>query len=284
MTSMKVAMEVIPVICRALQASGQPVTLDAIYNAFNTGGLSRLGRAKGAEEFAARLEDLDEPRGVGASGYTGMQKRLGALMEGTFGEIFRKRPALDWSKQLAKPRVTYLSLSATAAGEDVELFGRVITQDLKQVCDERTRALEKGKDVTPVLIVYDEFAALREATQIVDLLLQARQAKAPLAIATQFLPEEPAIRKPVMAAGVLIVHRLEAEDAEKIAADFGTRTSTALTAQLDYETGESQKGSVRWVEEFNVHPNELKELPIGMAAVLARRGTRRALVKIHQTI
>jgi hypothetical protein len=277
-------MEVIPVICRALAAAGKPVTLDVIYEALGKGGLSRVGRLPGADAFKDRLEDLDDAGGVGAAGYSGLQRRLGALMEGTFGELFRKRPALDWQEQLAKPRVTYLSLSATGAGEDVELFGRVITQDLKQVCDERMRMLDKGKDVTPILIVYDEFAALREATQIVDLLLQARQARAPLVVATQFLPEEVPIRRPVMAAGVLIVHRLEAEDAEKMAAQFGTHTSPMLTAQVDYASGESEKGSVRWVEEFNFHPNELKELPVGMAAVYARPSKRRALVQVHRAM
>ncbi len=276
----QVAMEVIPLICRALEASGTDVTLDAIYEALNRGGLARLGRRAGAEAYRARLDDLDDSGGVGAAGYAGLQRRLGALMEGTFGELFRKRPALDWQKQLARPRVTYLSLSATAAGEDVELFGRVITQDLKQLCDERMRAIDNGTDVTPCLIIYDEFAALREAQQIVDLLLQARQAKAPLVVATQFIPEDVPIRRPVMSAGVLIVHRLEAEDAEKVAAQFGTHTVPMLTAQVDYETGTSEKGSVRQVEEFNVHPNDLKSLPVGVAAIYSRPTQRQKLVSI----
>ena len=277
-----VAMEVIPIICRALEASGSRVTLDEIYQALDRGGLARLGRRIGADAYRARLEDLEDSGGVGAAGYSGLQRRLGALMEGTFGELFRKRPALDWQRQLREPRVTYLSLSATAAGEDVELFGRVITQDLKQVCDERMRAIENGKDVDPVLIVYDEFAALREAKQIVDLLLQARQAKAPLVVATQFLPEEIPILRPVMSAGILIAHRLEAEDAEAIAAQFGTHTVPLLTAQVDFETGGSQKGSVRWVEEYNVHPNDLRELPVGVAAVYARPTQRRHIVKVSR--
>lgn len=53
-----------------------------------------------------------------------------------------------------------------------------------------------------------------------------------------------------------------------------------LTAQVDYETGGSEKGSVRYVEEFDMHPNVLKELPVGMAAVLSRRTGRKALVRV----
>jgi Type IV secretion-system coupling protein DNA-binding domain len=280
----QVAMEVIPVVCRAMAASGIEVTLDAIYDALGRGGLARLGRNKGADAYRDRLEQLEASGGLSTAGYVGLQKRLGALMEGTFGDLFRKRPALDWRQEMREPRVTYLSLSSTAASEDVELFGRVITQDLKQVCDQRMRAIERGDDPIPVLIIYDEFAALREAQQIVDLLLQARQARAPLVVATQYLPEEVAIRKPVLSAGVLIIHRLEAEDADLVAAQFGTHSTTAVTAQLDYQTGWNDKGSVRWGEEYDMHPNILKELPVGMAAVFARRTRRKSLVRIAPTL
>lgn len=279
----QVAMEVIPVICRAMVASEQHPSLDSIYQTLAKGEMSRLGRRPGADAYRVRLEQLEDSGGVSAAGYVGLQKRLGALMEGVFGDLFRQQPALDWETQTTTPHVTYLSLSATAAGEDVELFGRVITQDLKHLCDERMRMIDEGRDVAPVLIVYDEFAALREQTQIVDLLLQARQARAPIVVATQFIPEEVPIRRPVLAAGVLLVHRLEAEDAESMAAQFGTHTTTALTAQVDYDTGTSQKGSVRWVEEFNVHPNDLKELPVGVAAVYSRRTKRRSLVHIQRS-
>jgi len=280
----QVAMGVVPVICRALKASGSEVNLDEIHDALNEGAMSRLGRRPGAEAFRTRLEDKEQPGKVGIAGYAGLQHRLDALMEGTFADVFRKRPALDWPTQLEAPQVTYLALSVTHAGEDVELFGRVIIQDLKQMCDERMRAIHKGKDVKPVLVIIDEFAGLREPTQIVDLLLQARQARTPLAVATQFLPEEASIRRPVMSAGILVVHRMEAEDAEQIAAQFGTHTSPILTAQVDYEAGTSEKGSVRWGEEYNIHPNDIKELPIGVAAVYARQSQRRAIVNIDQTL
>lgn len=278
----QVAMEVIPLICRALVASKSAVTLDAIYDALNRGALAQLARRPGVNDaLRSRLEDLESGGGVGAAGYAGLQHRLGALMEGTFGELFRQRPALDWASQVKKPQVTYLSLSATAAGEDVELFGRVITQDLKQLCDARMRALDSGATLTPVLIVYDEFAALREATQLVDLLLQARQARTPIVAATQYLPVDDSIRRPLMSSGVLIVHRLESEDAEKVAAQFGTHTSPMLTAQVDYELGTSEKGSVRYVDEYNVHPNDLRALPIGTAAVLSAVTNRRAIVAVE---
>jgi hypothetical protein len=277
----QVAMEVVPVIVRALQATGQTPSLRTIYDALGKGGLQRLGRTPGAEEYEDILRSLDESGGVGASGYAGLQRRLGALMQGKFGPLFEQQPALAWQDVTAQQTVTYFSLSATAAGEDVELFGRVIIQDLKQFCDARMRMIERGQNVRPYLVIIDEYAALREAQQIVDLLLQARAARMPIVVASQFIPEERLIRIPILQSGVLICHRLGAEDSEIVAAEFGTRAMPRVTAQVDYETGESAKGSIRTVQEFNMHPDVLRELQPGAAAVYARRTMRRSVVHVH---
>ena len=50
---------------------------------------------------------------------------------------------------LAEPSVTYIALSALASSEDVELMGRVIAQDLKQVCSRRIRDIARGAQVVP---------------------------------------------------------------------------------------------------------------------------------------
>jgi hypothetical protein len=144
------------------------------------------------------------------------------------------------------------------------------------------REIEGGGNPTPVLIMYDEFAALREAQQIVELLLQARQARAPIVVATQYLPEHVPIRMPVLSAGVLIVHRVAHDDAEQLANEMGTHKVPFVTSQVDYETGESEKGSIRMVDEFNIHPNVLRTLPVGRAVVYARRTERRSVVQIHR--
>lgn len=277
----QVAMEVVPVIARGLESAGQSVTLRGIYDALAKGGMFRLGRMVSDDTLRDRLVALEQSGGVGAAGYVGLQRRLGALLEGKFGELFQKRPALDWPSTTASPSVTYFSMSATAASEDVELFGRVITQDLKQLCDSRLRAKRAGIHLTPVLVIYDEFAALREARQIVDLLLQAREAAMPVVIASQYLPEEKPIKVPVLQAGTIICHRIASEDAEALAAEIGTRDIPKVTSQVDYETGVSEKGSVRMTKEYHIHPDILKELPIGMTAVYARRTQRREIVHIH---
>lgn len=275
------AMEALPLIASALQAAGERVTLRDLYAAFGKGGMTNIGRRSG-EPFASELRALEQAGGVGAAGYNGLQRRLGALMRGTFGTLLTTESALDWNAVLAAPSVTHVSLSATAAGEDVELMGRVLIQDLKQVCGRRIRTDASGAPLVPTLVVLDEFAALREAPQVVDLLLQARQARMPCVVSTQYLPEAVPVRKAALGAGLLVVHRVDGEEAELLAGQWGTRPSTELTNQVDYETGYSAKGSLRRTERYVMHPNELRRLVPGRAAVRSIVGERHAIVQVHR--
>ena len=295
------SMRVLPILVRALRAAGKPVTLDAIVDSLlSPGAMERLGRQAG-EPHNTRLLDLSQDverdkGGILAQGHLGLGLRFGALLEGKFGPIFpategsvhatdynvaNSRPYLDWDKALSKPGVTYLALRATANSEDVELMGRIIAQDLKQVCSRRIQALAKGEDLVPVLLVIDEFAALREAEQFVDLLLQARQARMPSVLSTQYVPETLKIRKAALEAGLIIAHRLETEDAQLVAAQFGTRKVWNDTVQMSPE-GASGWGSARRVDEYNVHPNDLRDMKRGYAALRSVPGGRRAIVQVYK--
>lgn len=283
-----IAMEAIPVVVRGLQAAKKPVTLEALYEAFGPRGMAEIAHEipEGKDDrLRRRLLDLSGGGNgdrVGRGGYAGMQYRIGALLEGRFGDLFRAKRFLEWDKALAEPSITYIALSTLASSEDVELLGRVIAQDLKQVAGARIQARAKGQEVVPVLTVFDEFAALNEAEQLVDLLLQARQAVMPTVIATQYLPESVPLRKSCLSAGLLVVHRVEAEDAEAIAAQFGTRTASEVTHQVDYETGYSEKGSIRRVERYNVHPNELRSFKAGQVALRSVPRERYTIVRVYR--
>lgn len=284
----QVAMRGIPPIVRGLMAANKPVTLAAITQACEPNELARLARQVGTEggegdeggELQTELLQLAAAEGIGKAGMASLEFRFGALLQGKFGDLFRKSPALDWDAVLAKPSVVYVSLSATAASEDVELMGRVVAQDLKQLCGRRLRVAQEGKSVTPVIVAFDEFAALREAEQITDLLLQARQAEMPVLLSTQYLPEAIPIRKAALSAGLLVVHRLESQDAEDVAAQWGTQNRWKVTYQTNWESGETEKGSIRTVDEFVIHPNVLRSLDLGEVAVRSVSTKRHAIVKV----
>ncbi len=277
----QVGMHVVPLVLRGMLAAGLPLTLRRLAESCSLNGLRLLTRKVTDEglqdELTAIVDDADA---AGKSGIISLQHRFGALLQGAFGPLFTAQQVLDWEDVFARPSVVYICLSATAASEDVDLMGRVLIQDLKQACARRLRIVARGGTVAPVLCAIDEFAALNEAKQIIDLLLQARQAAMPLLLATQFLPQDPDLRKAVLQAGLLVVHRLEATDAQDVAAQFGTRPTWKVTHQIDWETGTTAKGSIRDVEEYVIHPNTLRRLPVGTAAVRSVATDRHAIVEV----
>ncbi|WP_400254440.1 TraM recognition domain-containing protein [Spiroplasma endosymbiont of Cleonymus obscurus] len=66
--------------------------------------------------------------------------------------------------------------------------------------------------------------------------------------------------------GNIIAHKVsDVESPEYIAKVFGTRTVEKITKQYDTKNKKSSKGSIREVEEYIVHPNDLKRLKTGQA-------------------
>jgi hypothetical protein len=284
-----IAMEAVPVVVRGLMAAGEAVTLETLYDAFGPRGFAKLAQdidtaGDGNDRIKKRLRDLGSPDAgdrLSKSGQAGFRHRLGALLDGKFGELFRSDVVLDWDQVLAHPSVTYVALNTLASETDVELFGRVIAQDLKQACSRRLNALRQGEDVTPALAVFDEFTALREAEQLADLGYQAREARMPLVISTQYIPQTIELRKVALSAGLILAHRVEAEDAEALADQFGTRKRNELTHQIDFGTGFAEKGSVRRVDAYNVNPNVLRTLKTGQLALRSVARARHAIVHVY---
>lgn len=278
----QIAMHALPVIVQGLLAAQEPVTLLSIARSCDLNELRRLARMirsdaggpdGGAVDRQALADELttliDDNDPTGKNGILSMRHRLGALLQGAFRPLFTTTPVLDWDAVLATPTVTYLSLPVTAASEDVELMGRVLVQDIKQACARRLRivAADPSATLTPTLVAIDEFAALKDPKQIIDLLLQARQAALPLVLATQYVPQDPDLAKACFQSGLLIVHRLVQQDAKDMAAQFGTKSEWKVTYQTDWQTGSTEKGSIRDVQGYVIHPNVLRTLPVGIAAV-----------------
>ncbi len=160
-------------------------------------------------------------------------------------------------------------------------MGRVIAQDLKHLAARRLSAIHSGQPVTPVLLIVDEFAALRESRQLADLLLQAREARMAMVVGTQYLPSLLDLRVPLLQAGLVIAHRLATEDAEAVANEFGTEATQELTRQHDFETGAMRMGSFRRVQSYVLNPNDICNLGVGQAAArVPRARPHHAIVQI----
>jgi hypothetical protein len=156
----------------------------------------------------------------------------------------------------------------------VALVGRVFIQEFK-----RTSYLSlRLPDPPPALIVVDEFATLGEASQLVDLLLQAREAKQTLVVSSQFLPSKAALQHAVLGAGLLVLHQIGSpEDSRTLARTIGQRPSLELSWQLG-QAGTPPRRQLRLGQAPLVPPDELGRLPVGQAVVCSRYGDRRVAV------
>ncbi len=290
---------VISPIVNAMRDVGQLVTFDTLWQNLQDADLTRLstalGKVTGLAEVQTRVDDLNyirEEKGTLAAGREGLGHRLLAFRHGAFGALLRKDPALVWSDVLAQPSVAYLEVPALGADEDVKLLGLVLIQDLKEVAKERIEAQMRREKVFPILLIIDEFAALKDAGQIEDLLRQGRAAQMVIVVATQHLPEKAEMRKVVVGSDLLLVHRVQVEDADMLAKQVGTHATMETSVTTDDNRDPQaatprQSTNVRRTEKFNVEPQDLANLQQGQIAVrsVARSASGWCgLVKVHEEI
>jgi hypothetical protein len=273
---------IVPLTIRALVESGQSCTLDSLRYSLDETHLAGLARRTADDELQTELLTIvNNP--LHRATLSGIAGRLRTLRHGVFGPwLLPSDRTLDLGACVNQTGVTYLGLPATAASEDVALVGRVLIQHLKQVA----YAGLWSEKPHPGLIVFDEFASLGDATQLVDLLLQAREARLSVVVSTQQLPRDSALlRKALLGAGVLVVHQVGApEDAEALARALGTRSGPEIARQINMgPTGPVVRRLLRSRESFLVSPDELARLAVGEAAVCVRFGQQRlAIVAIQQ--
>jgi hypothetical protein len=266
----------VPLAARSLAESGQACTLDSLRYSLDAAHLAGLARRVTDVEIKAELVAmLEDP--LHRKALSGLAGRFRSLRYGVFGpSLLPSERGLDLAASLHTAGVTYLGLPATAASEDVALVGRVLIQHLKQVA----YAGLWSDQSHPALIVFDEFASLGEAGQLIDLLLQAREARLAVVVSTQQLPREPVLRKALLSAGALIAHQIGApEDADAIAKALGTRSGTEIVRQIQLgPAGPVARRFLRNRESFLISPDELAHLSIGQAAISIRFAQQRVAV------
>jgi len=267
----------VPLAITALLATGEACTLDSLRYSLDEAHLAGLARRTADVSLKTELLAMvNNPlHRTTLSGITG---RLRTLRFGVFGPwLMTSDRTLDLAECLQSQGITYLGLPATAASEDVALVGRVVIQHLKQVAYEGLWS----EAPHPGLILFDEFASLGEAVQLVDLLLQAREARLAVVVSTQQLPRDSAVlRKALLGAGAMVAHQVGApEDAEAVARALGTRSGTEVVRQIQLgPAGPLVRRFLRNRESYLVSPDQLARLPVGQAAICIRFGQQRVAV------
>jgi hypothetical protein len=269
----------IPMAARSLLETGRACTLDTLRFSLDSAHLTGLARHVSDVGIKAELLSMvhDSLHQKTLSGLVG---RLRTLRYGVFGPwLLPSDRTLNLDECLRTPGVTYMGLPATAASEDVALVGRIVIQHLKQLAYAALWSDQPARG----LVVIDEFASIGEAAQLLDLLLQAREARLAVVISTQQLPRDLVLRKALLGAGTLMVHQVSVpDDARALAEALGTRAGTEIVRQIQLgPAGPLARRYLRSRESFLVSPDQLARLPIGQVAVCVRFAQQRiALVQV----
>ena len=275
-------------VFRVLDAAGEPATLSRVVEHMHAGRLRAALRTVPqplADELDGYLDTLDSSA---VSAINGLANRLAVITESTAGSRFEPDlggVGLDLGAAIDRGALVVFSLNSLRYGELAAQIGGLILQDLKTVAGQRLERHRTDRGELDALVVIDEFSAL-EGDHVLALLARARSARLAIVLATQELSDLERVDRgfsdQVLGnTAVKIIHRQDVpESAERLANVAGTTKAWRETFQTDYRLenaanlllhdGLSGRGTRRQVDEFRVHPNELKNLPTGHAIVIRK--------------
>ncbi len=193
---------------------------------------------------------------------------------GPLFKVTENRPTLTLQQVLAENGIAYFCLPALEFPAMSRTLGRLIVNDLKA-----TVAQQLGSNPKTVYVVFDEFSVFA-GDQVLNAITMGRSAGIHAVLSTQSLSDiasgrkenaEHLINQVVSNCNNFILHRQNsADDAEKLAALIGTRSTLEYTAQVS-QVGPTHMGTVRKTRNFIAHPDEIKTLHTGEAFFFSKQ-------------
>jgi hypothetical protein len=210
------------------------------------------------------------------SAIRGLGTRLAIVTESETGRYLlpAEGQTIDLRNALAGEEVVLFSMNSSTYGKFSSQLGTLVVQDLIAAVGHRLRLPEQAG----ALIGIDEFSALG-AENVISLLARGRESGVGVLLATQELADldrvAPGLRDQVLGnTAVKIAHRQDVPaSAQTIAQMAGTQQAWEESHRIGgglfgrYDTG---RGTRRLVEQFVVHPNQIKSLRTGEAVMITK--------------
>jgi type IV secretory pathway TraG/TraD family ATPase VirD4 len=287
----------------------QAATLDGVVAMMEPSRLSVAARvlpaprAEAVQDYLATLtaDALSAIRGLGTRLALLSESHTGAFLSpraedhesraGSRTPVAEPRRQIDLHAALSSDAVVLFSLNASRYGKLAAQLGTMIVQDLVGAAGRR---LQDGGPHPRAVIALDEFSALG-ADQVLALFARAREADVCVLVATQELSDldraAAGLRDQVLGnTAVKIAHRQDVPASASVIAQLaGTETRWEVTERLSprptllpRRLPPPSPGTRRRVEQFLVHPNEIKRLRTGEAVLITKLPeTRVQLVRVH---
>jgi conjugal transfer pilus assembly protein TraD len=273
---------------QVLQATGGRVDLAEVVSLMDPKRLAAVVRNLQGP-LAARVQDY-----VGGltsdqlSAVRGLGTRLAILSESHAGPFLAHAPSapgptVDLRAALQGPEVVLFSLNSSIYGNLAAQLGTLAIQDLVSASGHRLQLGADGRPPPQATVAIDEFSALG-ADHVLALLARGRESGVSVLLATQELADlERAgrgFRDQVLGVtAVKVAHRQDVpSSAQMIAQMAGTELVWAHTHSMrsPFSATPGSRGTRREVEQFIVHPNEIKSLDTGQAVVLTKTPVARS--------
>ncbi|MGI8507622.1 MAG: type IV secretory system conjugative DNA transfer family protein [Solirubrobacteraceae bacterium] len=188
----------------------------------------------------------------------------------------RLAPTIDLRAALEGPEVVLFSLNSSVYGKLAAQLGTLAIQDLVSAAGHRLERGDGPDAPCQATVGIDEFSALG-ADHVLALLARGRGAGVSVVLATQELADleraGPGFRDQVLGVtAVKLAHRQDVPaSAQTISQMAGTERVWEVTQQIGSPfSGSGSRGTRRQVEQFVVHPNEIKALQTGQAVMLTK--------------
>ncbi len=258
----------------------QPATLAEVVDTMEPRRLALLAREvppQRAERLQQYLASLTPDQ---QSAIHGMGARLAILSESHTGPYLEAGAGsgVDLRRALAGEEVVLFSLNSSLYGQLSAQLGTLAIQDLVAATGHRLTEVGDGLPDQQALIGIDEFSALG-ADNVISLLARGRESGVSVLLATQELADldraARGLRDQVLGVtAVKIVHRQDVPaSAQTVAQMAGTEKvweQTYRFGQSSWHGRDTSRGTEREVEQFRVHPNEIKTLGTGEALVITK--------------
>jgi conjugal transfer pilus assembly protein TraD len=239
--------------------------------------------------LAAAVRGLDSPlrervqdyiaglTGDQISAVRGLGTRLAIISESHAGRYLTPGAAgatVDLPAALEGRDVVVFSLNSSIYGQLAAQLGTLAIQDIVSATGHRLQATGQR---LPATVAVDEFSALG-ADHLLALVARGREAGVSVVLATQELADleraAPGFRDQVLGlTAVKIAHRQDVPASARTIAELaGTEWVWAESRQIygPFGRGSSSRGTRHEVEQYVVHPNEVKTLRTGEAVLLTK--------------
>jgi len=240
------------------------------------------------KDKSEKMKTFQELSPEDAKNITSVRNEIGSLVNTHFGGLLSQQKAdIDLLDAYKNQKIVYFALDTQSYPDTAAALGRIITQDLKTASGIVTSRFEK-KDLRSMAVYIDEFQAFG-TRGFVGALSQCREAGFGITIAHQSLGDlktiDPAYCQQVNDnTNTKIFLRVNDPETAQAFSDFvGTQKTVETTRHIHLrgQAPTNTMGSQKVVQEYRIHPTEVKNLETGQAVFKSGRFYGRLLLNGH---